>query len=475
MAPSSGSKSSSTSKPSSSKKPSKHDSDSDDEYQSSSRKSSKKPDKKEKTSLLKSIFTKDRSEAQEILESKYFKDESSKAGKSDRLDSAMFKDESRVPSSKKEKKDKSARLDSAMFRDESVAYKSEKKEKEKSEKNKKVETVKEEEEYTEEPDFSQFVSKYELPEKVKKAEKKPEKKVEKKVEKSVKPQAPKPRHQSVQVEPSVRYESNKVESKVKSVANFKTAFKDDHDIEMAAKQTRIAELTGEELIEQEKWAFEKLKAHAGSCPMGFSWNRYTQEACGEQERLDGYRCAGGGHFVSHEMVAEGEGRTMRATDEFTRWEFQVSSAQLIGSHRPMPPPYTGLRWEPENRFLGSGTLPFSNLPPRFGPSNSPFARAPFGGGGSGGMANSPNSVHDPFGRFNPHGGGTNISRHQQQQPGGSPHRISVLDPNYNPGQTNEDDQQQQQPGGHGGIWGDGGNGGLYGRGYNGGGGGAGWR
>ncbi|PVH74592.1 hypothetical protein DL98DRAFT_372257, partial [Cadophora sp. DSE1049] len=104
-----------------------------------------------------------------------------------------------------------------------------------------------------------------------------------------------------------KYESVKAESKVKSVANFKTTFTDDHDIEMAAKQTQIAELTGEELKEQEKWAFEKLKAHAGSCPAGFSWVRYTEEACGKQVRLDGYRCKGGSHLVTHEMIAEGQG------------------------------------------------------------------------------------------------------------------------------------------------------------------------
>ena len=388
-----------------------------------------------------------------------------KSGKSERLDSAMFRDESRAPKSKREKeKEKSERLKSEKYKSEpkveSVKYKSEKK---------KVEKIIEEE-YTEEPDFSDFVSKYELPEEVKKVEKKSEK--EKKAEKSAKPEvyksdAVESKYESVKVEPSAKYESKKVDSKIKSVANFKTAFTDNHDIEMAAKQTQIMELIGQELEEQEQWAFEKLKAHAGSCPMGFSWQRYTEEACGEQERLDGYRCMGGSHLVTHELIAEGKGRTMDMTRDFAWWRMDMEDAQdphncpVHGT--PMPPPFTGVRWEFRER------RPLQRRSQQLGLSGPATSWKVTGGSGSGGLGSSP---FDPSGHFSLPQATRDFLNQQYGQPGRQ--RLSVLDPNYNPNQADDEDVQQQQHIGYGGPLGNGGQGGLFGRGYNGkGGGGAG--
>ncbi|MAD83713.1 MAG: hypothetical protein CL912_12195 [Deltaproteobacteria bacterium] len=388
------------------------------------------------------MFTKDRSDAPKMLESKYFKDESSslrgqKSGKSERLDSAMFRDESRAPASKRAKSEKV-----------------------KNEKKKKVEKIVEEEEYTEEPDFSDFVSKYEIPEEVKKVEKKVEKSARPEVYKS---EVVKSKYESVKVEPSAKYESKKVESKIKSVANFKTAFTDDRDIEMAAKQTQIAELTGQELEEQEKWAFEKLKAHAGTCPAGFAWGRWTIEECGEQVRLDGYRCRGGSHFVSHEMVAEGKGGVMMRTDAFIDWDAAYRRAGM-----QEPSPFIGVRWEvvKDEELSQMGYNTFSSLGARLSggaqqPRRSPFGN--FGGGaGSGGFGN---SSFDPVGRFSLPQATSHFLIQQHGQPGRQ--RLSVLNPNYNSNQADDEDDQQQEQAGYGDPWSNGGQGGLFGRGYNG--------
>ncbi|KAG4434113.1 hypothetical protein IFR05_010393 [Cadophora sp. M221] len=392
MAPSSKSR-----KPSSSKKPSKYDSDSDDERPSASRKpsssGSKKLEKTEpKTSLLKSMFTKDRSEVAG-LSSKNFKDETRFAGKSSKLDSAMFKDESRAPKARNEVK--------------SEKYKSEKKKEVKKEKK----IVEEDEDYTEEPDFSDFQSKYVVPEKevkeVEKVERKPENKPEKNYEKSKKP------------EPSAKpkkYESVKYESKIakspafKSNPNFVTAYTDARDIEMAEKQTMIAELTGEELREQEEWVAEKLKTFAGTCPAGFNWTRYTEEACGEQVHLDGYRCTGRSHFVTHEMIAKGEEGTMQQTRDFSWWEGCSSRGY------PMEP-FTGVRWLTQSerdqftnvrRGNPSPSQMVGNVPPQS------FGASPSRGGGFGNFQfRNPNQYQPPPGslqdRLKHHKGG--------QQPG----------------------------------------------------------
>ncbi|KAH7377488.1 hypothetical protein BKA64DRAFT_750617 [Cadophora sp. MPI-SDFR-AT-0126] len=468
MAPSSKSSSSSpskskssskstSSKPSSSKKASKHDPDSDDERPSSSRKSSSKPsssssstkklDKKEKTSLLQSMFTKDRPEAPKFLESKYFKDESSKPSKSERLDSAMFRDESRVMKEKSEEVKSEVKV-------ESVKCKNEKK---------KIEEV--EEEYTEEPDFSEFVSRYTAPEEVMT---KVETKQEKKVEKSMKPEVyksevVKSRYESVKAEASTKYEDAKVESRVKSVANFKTTFTDNHDIEMAAKQTQIAELTGQELEEQEKWALEKLKAHAGSCPAGFAWIRYTEEACGEQVRLEGYRCMGKLHFVTDEMIASGEGEALQKTTAFMIWGMMGGERSMAGPPDEMPPPFTGLRWtSPEN--IHDRFVPKDDAAQQLDPFGSSVLAGGRGmGRGLGGMGK---SSYDPFGRYNsPSGSGNSLWPQPHSQPGGR--RRSTLDPNDYP--DDEDDKRRsgrRDPFRGGGPFG----GGYNGGGYNGGGG-----
>ncbi|KAH6720408.1 hypothetical protein BKA61DRAFT_419425, partial [Leptodontidium sp. MPI-SDFR-AT-0119] len=96
-------------------------------------------------------------------------------------------------------------------------------------------------------------------------------------------------------------------SKSNATPNFKTSFKSSYDIGMAEKQPKIAELKGDERKKQEEWAQEKLKAHVGTCPMGPIWTRYTQVAEAHQPSMVGYRCRGGSHFVSDELLMAGKG------------------------------------------------------------------------------------------------------------------------------------------------------------------------
>jgi hypothetical protein len=70
-----------------------------------------------------------------------------------------------------------------------------------------------------------------------------------------------------------------------------------HDVKMASRQTRIESLPPSERAAQETWAHEQLKHLDGTCAAGYDWYRVK----------GGYRCEGGRHFVSDELLAEGKG------------------------------------------------------------------------------------------------------------------------------------------------------------------------
>ncbi|KAG4422596.1 hypothetical protein IFR04_004217 [Cadophora malorum] len=294
-----------------SKKSSKHDSDDEEDRPSSHRRSShttsssKNTEKARKTSLLKSMFTRDHSEAKS------------------RLASDMFRDESkRSSSSSKASKPKTEKA--------------------------RPEKIVEEETYTDEPDFSKFQSTYSEPVKEKKVEKKPEKnreekkKKEDKMKEAPKRESKKPKFPVVE---SGRYVSRPIPSTFAA----KTAFKSTYDISMAEKQTKIAELKGEELVEQEKWAREKLKAHAGTCPMGFNWGRFKQNAVPRQVEMEGYRCLGGAHFVTHELLSQGKGEVYFCTEQYSD-----HLGLIISESVPLGAPFSGQRWD--------GPYPASELP-----------------------------------------------------------------------------------------------------------------
>ncbi|KAK0101302.1 hypothetical protein ONS95_006479 [Cadophora gregata] len=228
-------------------------------------------------------------------------------------------------------------LPSEMFRDESK--KSSSSYKSSTPKTEIVRKVVEEETYTDEPDFSKFVSTYSEPVKEKKIEKKPaEKKKEEKKKESTRKENPK--KESKKPKSPVVESGRYVSRPISSAFAAKTAFKSTYDISMAEKQTKIAQLKGKELVEQEKWAQEKLKAHAGTCPMGFNWARFKQNAMPGQIELEGYRCLGGSHIVTHELLAKGTGDIYMTTEQYSNHLLQIRYQQI-----PVNAPFFGgQRW-----------------------------------------------------------------------------------------------------------------------------------
>ncbi|KAE8454293.1 hypothetical protein EG329_005218 [Mollisiaceae sp. DMI_Dod_QoI] len=69
------------------------------------------------------------------------------------------------------------------------------------------------------------------------------------------------------------------------------------DREMAARQTRYTILLPSEREEQETWAQTQIKRTA-KCPHTWDWIRLDRER--------GYRCEGGHHFITDELLAEGK-------------------------------------------------------------------------------------------------------------------------------------------------------------------------
>ncbi|KAH7356627.1 hypothetical protein BKA65DRAFT_592203 [Rhexocercosporidium sp. MPI-PUGE-AT-0058] len=117
---------------------------------------------------------------------------------------------------------------------------------------------------------------------------------------------------------------------------FKTAFTNPKDIEMAEKQTRIASLKPAERIKQEEWAQEKLQIH-GTCPAGFSWWEYNDGVNTNGRKLLGYRCFGGNHLVTHELLAAGDGGCyVRSVPTLIRGMFSASAVPVAPSVSGMP-------------------------------------------------------------------------------------------------------------------------------------------
>ncbi|TVY80765.1 hypothetical protein LSUE1_G005318 [Lachnellula suecica] len=78
-----------------------------------------------------------------------------------------------------------------------------------------------------------------------------------------------------------------------------TFFKSNYDTHMASRQPQINSLPPAERAEQEKWAQSQLQQHA-TCAAGWDWIQVPE----------GYVCTGGGHGVTHELLAEGKGGVM---------------------------------------------------------------------------------------------------------------------------------------------------------------------
>ncbi|KAH7356628.1 hypothetical protein BKA65DRAFT_376091, partial [Rhexocercosporidium sp. MPI-PUGE-AT-0058] len=90
-------------------------------------------------------------------------------------------------------------------------------------------------------------------------------------------------------------------------ANFRdntkmvSAYTTPEDVKMAEKQRNYKSLPPAKQQEQDKWAQQKLIMYDNTCPMGFGFVPHYQVG------YEGYRCQGGTHLVTHELLAEGKG------------------------------------------------------------------------------------------------------------------------------------------------------------------------
>ncbi|TVY45896.1 hypothetical protein LSUB1_G000491 [Lachnellula subtilissima] len=75
-----------------------------------------------------------------------------------------------------------------------------------------------------------------------------------------------------------------------------STLKTSYDVKMATRQLQIESLSSVEKNEQDKWALSQLSLHS-TCVMGLEWRK----------SVNGYRCSGGGHLVTNELLAEGKG------------------------------------------------------------------------------------------------------------------------------------------------------------------------
>jgi hypothetical protein len=82
---------------------------------------------------------------------------------------------------------------------------------------------------------------------------------------------------------------------VSRIPTMPSIYSNPHDIQMAARQTRITSLSPTDQQKQEEWAQSKLP-ELGPCPAGFAWVRLKY----------GYQCSAGSHYISHEVIAKGQ-------------------------------------------------------------------------------------------------------------------------------------------------------------------------
>jgi len=77
----------------------------------------------------------------------------------------------------------------------------------------------------------------------------------------------------------------------------------EHNTRMATRQTQYQQLPLQDQQDQEQWAQNQLSQSWDKCDQGYQWIR----------DVGGYRCSGGSHFVTDELVAEGKGYYFQKT------------------------------------------------------------------------------------------------------------------------------------------------------------------
>ncbi|TVY34175.1 hypothetical protein LOCC1_G008738 [Lachnellula occidentalis] len=97
-----------------------------------------------------------------------------------------------------------------------------------------------------------------------------------------------------------------------------STLKTSYDVKMATRQTQIESLSSAERKEQDKWAQTQLSQHS-TCVMGLGWLKNNR----------GYQCSGGGHLVTHELLAEGKGGVYHHIDDY--WLGPLYGQEIIDS------------------------------------------------------------------------------------------------------------------------------------------------
>lgn len=76
-----------------------------------------------------------------------------------------------------------------------------------------------------------------------------------------------------------------------------------HDAQMASRQTQIDEMSSSDRKTQDSWA-QSMIQRSKCCPQKYGWNRVS----------GGYHCEGGHHYISDDLLSEGNGGLMLLKD-----------------------------------------------------------------------------------------------------------------------------------------------------------------
>ncbi|KIN07263.1 hypothetical protein OIDMADRAFT_85406, partial [Oidiodendron maius Zn] len=76
-----------------------------------------------------------------------------------------------------------------------------------------------------------------------------------------------------------------------------------HDAQMASRQTQINEMSSSDRKTQDSWA-QSMIQRSKCCPQKYGWNRVS----------GGYHCEGGHHYISDDLLSEGNGGLMLLKD-----------------------------------------------------------------------------------------------------------------------------------------------------------------
>jgi hypothetical protein len=169
--------------------------------------------------------------------------------------------------------------------------------------------------------------------------------------------------------PTEAFSSTRRDSSRVPTDRVSITLKSSYDEKMAARQTKITSLAPREREEQEAWAQQQLQHNAGACIAGYTWMR--ADNCGE---LNGYRCHGGNHFVTDELLAEGRARCyLKAqSDGQPRWEGPYTEQEIHLAHQRIVHNMLNAALRPQHPPGGPDGYPQLPGPPGGRPPFRPF-------------------------------------------------------------------------------------------------------